>query len=47
MADEGLVIIRKDSVNYATVNLHGATLQSWIHEGNEVIFVSRVESISQ
>jgi len=35
------VDICRDDKNKAVVNLHGATLQSWIHDGTEMIFVSK------
>lgn len=41
MATLELVEVCRDENNKAVVNLHGATLQSWIHEGVEMIFVSK------
>ncbi|XP_064391052.1 uncharacterized protein LOC135338887 [Halichondria panicea] len=36
-----LVEVCRDSQTKAVVNLHGATLQSWINNGEEMIFVSK------
>lgn len=41
MAEQKLVEIRRDDKNCAVVNLHGATLQSWINDGTEMVFVSK------
>jgi glucose-6-phosphate 1-epimerase len=39
--DQQTVTLKLDDKNYAVVNLHGATLTSWIQNGQEVIFVSK------
>lgn len=36
-----LVELCRDANNKVVVNLHGATLQSWVHDGTEMIFVSK------
>ncbi|CAI8020401.1 Putative glucose-6-phosphate 1-epimerase [Geodia barretti] len=40
-AEQEVVVLTRDENNKATVNLHGGTLQSWVHNGTEMIFVSK------
>jgi glucose-6-phosphate 1-epimerase len=41
MSDQEVIVLARDDKHKATVNLHGGTLQSWVHDGSEMIFVSK------